>query len=141
MQSPKGILAVALLVLGASARAQSTAPMREALTNRAIVTLAAAGFNEDFIVELILNGRTQFDTSVEGLASLRKQGINQRVIRAMLNLPGGDGEPKPAMANHTPYYRSTSIFWGLIQTRIGVGAAPENQPTHLGMLYVPLAAR
>jgi hypothetical protein len=85
MQSRSAVLIVALLALGASAAAQSSIQTREVLTNRAVVTLAGAGFNEDFVIELILNSRTQFDTSVSGLAGLAKQGINERIIRVMLS--------------------------------------------------------
>ena len=174
MQLHKGFLAIALLALGASASAQSIVQTREVLTNRAIVTLAAAGFNEDFLIELILNSRTQFDTGVTGLTSLAKQGINERIIRVMLNSPGavatgGDGEPlaMPAIAAptsdgsptpdgrprimlfrpksadlaisaHAPYYRSTSVLWGLYKGKTGVGAATRaHSPLipHLGMVY------
>src|SRR5271168_2863261 len=91
MQSRPGMLTIALLALGVllnfAARAESIVQTREVLTNRAIVTLAAAGFNEDFLVELILNSKTRFDTSVDGLAGLAKQGVNQRIIRVMLASP------------------------------------------------------
>lgn len=170
MQSRNGILIVTLLALGASAAAQSSIQTREVLTNRAVVTLAGAGFNEDFVIELILNSRTQFDTSVSGLAGLAKQGINERIIRVMLTAQGTSpaammGEiqplataaiappfpdvkpnivvlkPKPtalAISTHTPYYSSTSFFWGLLRKKVGVGAAPQPRDVlvpHLGLVY------
>jgi hypothetical protein len=94
MQSGKGIPAAALLAWALSAAAQSpavpaTVQTREVLTNGSIVALASAGFGEDFISDLIANSKTEFDTSVSGLESLVKQGINERVIHAMLNPPAG----------------------------------------------------
>jgi len=101
-----GILAVVTLALGApvfpQSMTQSAVQTREVLTNRAIVTLAGAGFNEDFIIELIANSRTQFDTSVNGLASLAKQGINERIIRVMLTSPAAtqmNPEAQPVAAS------------------------------------------
>lgn len=100
MQSRKGILTIALLALGAPGSAQSIVQTHEVLTNPAIVTLAAAGFNEEFVIELILNSRTQFDTSAIGLAKLAKLGIHEGIVRVMLNSPGavpagmpGDEQP------------------------------------------------
>jgi hypothetical protein len=169
MQSRKGLLIIALLALAIAAEAQSSVQTREVLTNRAVVTLAGAGFNEDFIIELILNSRTQFDTSVSGLAGLAKQGINERVIRVMLSAPEGSGvamlasapyataaiappfpDEKPriivlkpratalAISTHTPYYSSTSFFWGLLKRKAGVGVAPQPRDVlapHLGLVY------
>jgi hypothetical protein len=162
-----GILTLALLALGELASAQTnadepaptqSAPPQEALTNRAIVTLAGAGFDEDFIIGVIANGKTKFDTSVSGLAGLAKEGINERIIGAMLKTPAvvppaaGDSppviaapaappdsdrkphitlfKPKPialAIVTQTPYYESTSLFWGLVTKTIAVGAPPPGR--------------
>ncbi len=157
MQLRKGALALALLALGASATAQSIVQTREVLTNPAIITLASAGFNEDFVIELILNSKTQFDTSVDGLSSLAKQGINERIIRVMLsaeNAGVGTTEAQPmtrvvrpdpdpvhrivvfkpepavlAISAHTPYYDSISLFWGFFKRKVGVGVAPQVRDT------------
>ena len=93
MQFGNAILTMAMLGLGAGdaprAAGQSVVPAKsvqtkDVLTNRAIVTLAWAGFNEDFLIELIRNSRTEFDTSADGLAVLAKQGINEQIIRVIL---------------------------------------------------------
>jgi hypothetical protein len=62
-------------------------PASGVLTNQAIVELAAAGFTRDFLIDLILKSRTEFDTSVSALAGLAKQGVDEKIIRAMLKLP------------------------------------------------------
>jgi hypothetical protein len=87
------IVALALLASAASAGAQSVVPTREVLTNPAIAALTAAGFSEDFLIALIRSSRTEFDTSANGLASLAKQGINDRIIRAMVNASTGVADP------------------------------------------------
>jgi hypothetical protein len=54
----------------------------EVLTNEGIVALADAGFSDAFIVEKILiSNRTRFNTSAEGLAYLRRNGIPQGLVQ------------------------------------------------------------
>ena len=78
-----------LFTLAGSVVAQGGAPpvplTQNALTNRDVVTLAKAGFNEAFIVDLIHGSQTRFDTSVTGLAEMAKEGLTEGLIRAMLN--------------------------------------------------------
>jgi len=58
---------------------------RHALTNESIVSLAQAGFDESFIVERIQTSRTSFSLNVEDLVALKKAGISEDLIRAMLS--------------------------------------------------------
>ena len=150
--------------------AQTLALGRNTLTNHGVVTLAKAGFNEEFIIDTILSSRTQFDTSVDGLAELAREGITERLIRVMMNptanVPAsGTGmaassalampfapskRPRPkiqvlkpspirmAIADGTPYYQSTSRFFGLWNTKIEVGSGHEAVDPitpHLGVLF------
>jgi hypothetical protein len=135
--------------------AQTLAVGRNTLTNHGIVTLAKAGFNEEFIIDTILSSRTQFDTSVDGLADLARQGITERLIRVMMNPAPNAASPgagiaadsaftmpfapserpkiqvlktspvRLAIAGRTPYYQWTSHFFGLWKTKIGVGSGPD----------------
>lgn len=75
------------LALTPRAIAQSAGSTPNTLTNQDVVLLARAGFNEDFLIDLISNSRTRFDTSATALAELVKQGLTERLIRVMLNLP------------------------------------------------------
>ncbi len=68
---------------------------RHALTNESIVTLALAGFDESFIVERIQTSRTSFSTNVDDLVALKKAGISEDLIRAML-APGAAPPDQPA---------------------------------------------
>ncbi|HLK62062.1 MAG TPA: hypothetical protein VKU19_01385 [Bryobacteraceae bacterium] len=61
------------------------------LTNQDILMLAKAGFTEDLILTAIQLGRTRFDTSAAALADLAKEGLNERVVRAMAG--AGSGVP------------------------------------------------
>lgn len=167
MRSRKTVLIIALLLLGSMVRspaaAQSTVQTRDVLTNRAVMALAAAGFSEDFLIELIRNSRTGFDASVDGLAALAKQGISERVIRAMLSSPAAAAPNTPAevpqlaasstsvappkgkpavemlaIFTHTPYDVSSSFFWGFYTRHVGLGVSQAGQDLlapHLGTLY------
>lgn len=116
MQLPTRIVVLTLAAWGAGALAQSPpvplppaipspavqsiAQTLQILTNPGIVALAAAGFNEDFLIQLIRNSRTEFDTSANGLASLAKQGINERIIRVVVSVSTGVADPS-TLANKT----------------------------------------
>jgi len=65
------------------AGAQAGAAEQKTLTNHDVVVLAKAGFTEEFIIDAILAGKSHFDTSPGGLAELAKEGLNERVVRAM----------------------------------------------------------
>jgi hypothetical protein len=51
------------------------------LSNQSIVTLAEAGYDQEFIVDLIRHKQGHFDTSVEGLTFLAQHGISQSLVR------------------------------------------------------------
>jgi len=169
MQFGNAILTMAMLGLGAGdaprAAGQSVVPAKsvqtkDVLTNRAIVTLAWAGFNEDFLIELIRNSRTEFDTSADGLAVLAKQGINEQIIRVMLGsasaklstepfteplatdpaaAPVSGAKPSletPVIATRKPH--KTSFLFGFFRKHTGMGvsqAGQEQVDPHPGTVY------
>lgn len=67
------------------------------LTNQNIVSLAKAGFDELFIMQLIRNSRTNFDTSVQGLVGLKQAGVSEDLIRLMA-MPQASPPAAPAAA-------------------------------------------
>jgi hypothetical protein len=164
--------AVLLAGLAGGAEAQPSSLLQNTLTNHDIVVLAQAGFNENFIIDLISMSRTRFDTTVVGLSDLLKEGLTERLIRAMLSTtetpqtgiaPGaGSGGMAPAatigppveignprraakqsegamaISSQAPYYRTSSILWGLWKWKTGVGAGVRSdQPlgVQLGTAY------
>jgi hypothetical protein len=72
---------------------------QQPLTNENIVTLAKAGFDELFILQLIRSSRTSFDTSVPGLVVLKQAGVSEDLIR-MMAMP--QSSPPAAPAATTP---------------------------------------
>jgi len=57
---------------------------RNVLTNQGVALLARSGYSEGFIIDMIFHKETQFDVSAEGLAWLAKQGLTERIVRAMV---------------------------------------------------------
>ena len=91
---------IPLLALAAACGAQNAASSRNVLTNRDVVTLADSGFGEEFIIETIGASRTEFDTTADGLAELKKNGVKEDIIRAMRDAhPPGKGQAKPELAD------------------------------------------
>lgn len=90
------------LALAVSACAQTAPPAGSALTNQDVVTLAKAGFNEDFIIETISLSRTRFDTSANGVALLAREGLTERIIRSMVAACEPAAAPATAPAPSAP---------------------------------------
>src|SRR6185436_9280138 len=80
----KRILAVTCLclsfVLGASAQ-QTDGP----LTNAAVVRLVKAGFKEKTIIMIIGNRPSDFKLDTDHLIELKRNGVNENIILAMLS--------------------------------------------------------
>src|ERR1700722_17910405 len=72
-------LSVALLIILPAAAQQFTVTQlkQQPLTNENVVTLAKAGFDELFILQLISSSRTNFDVSVQGLVVLKQAGVKR----------------------------------------------------------------
>jgi len=83
------------LGLGSRADAQTISPAQNSLTNQDVIVLAKAGFNEDFLIDLIGTSRSHFDTSSQGLAGLAKQGLTEHLIRTMLTAAQKPAQPAP----------------------------------------------
>jgi hypothetical protein len=78
------LCAVVLTISSAAAQQFSLDQLEQhPLTNDSIVTLAKAGFDEVFLLQLIRSSRTNFDTSVQGLVALKQAGVSQELIRLM----------------------------------------------------------
>jgi hypothetical protein len=55
------------------------------LRNADIITMAQAGLSDDIILLKIAGAPTAFDTSVDALVALKKAGVSDRVLAAMLS--------------------------------------------------------
>lgn len=78
------------------ALAQQSADMP--LTNASVVKLVRAGFKEKTVIAIIRTRPTQFDLAPDRLIELKRSGVSERVILAMLALgemadEGWEGDP------------------------------------------------
>lgn len=81
-------LALSTLFLCQPASAQQN---REApLTNAAVVKLVRAGFKENTIIAIVRSRPNQFDLSPDRLIELKKGGVSEKIILAMLSVGGAD---------------------------------------------------
>ncbi len=89
----------------ASSVASSTAaqtPRSEApLTNAAIVKLVKAGFKEKTVVQIIGSRPTHFDMSTERMIELKRSGVSERIILAMLASHEGSSLPDDFWSDDT----------------------------------------
>lgn len=95
--------ALAFLTVAASAQQFTEDQWKhQPLTNESVVTLAKAGFDELFIMQLIRSSRTNFDTGVQGLVVLKQAGLSEDLIRLMampqLSPPAVPAASAPASA-------------------------------------------
>jgi hypothetical protein len=76
----KNVLAVLFLLIFVSAGFAQT----ETLTNAEIVEMTRAGLGKEIIVRKITNTDANFDISAKALIELKKAGVEQEVIRVLL---------------------------------------------------------
>jgi hypothetical protein len=84
-----------LLVLNAaawctSASAFQTPASRRPLDNAAVVKLVRAGFHDKTVISIIGSRDVRFDLSPESLIGLKKQGVDEKIILAMIAREQGE---------------------------------------------------
>jgi hypothetical protein len=80
------VLNTVFVLVGAGIASAQSLPLRGMVTNKDVVTLAKAGFDEGFVIEVIQSSQRRFDTTADGIAGLIDQGISQTVIEVMIAL-------------------------------------------------------
>jgi hypothetical protein len=71
------------------------APTDNVLTNADIVKMMKAGFPESIILREIQMSSTDFSTSPSGLIELKKQGVSERILGAVLDSRMGPSRSEP----------------------------------------------
>src|ERR1043165_367409 len=77
-------LGISFFVIGAHGQ-QPDSP----LTNASIVKLVKAGFKEKTVIAIIANQPCNFNLQTEELINLKKEGVNENIILAMLSAQFG----------------------------------------------------
>ena len=108
--------------------AKATAAHAETLTNSGVIALTGAGLSPELIVAKMESSACTFDLSTNGLVALKKAGVNDAVLQAMMSRGSGKvgstAKPKPGpttnkapkleIANH-PYFRNSSGAWNPLE--------------------------
>jgi hypothetical protein len=84
-------------------------PTEASLTNASVVKLSKAGFKEKTIISLIFARSPNFDLSADSLIDLKRSGVSEKVIMAMLSRQEGsksfdsdwDNEPFSAAGSNS----------------------------------------
>jgi len=75
------------------------AQQKDVLTNEQVVSLVKAGLSTSIIVTTIQSSNTKFDVSANGMVALKKQGVSDAVIKAMIEksaiAPAQNVKPSP----------------------------------------------
>ena len=74
-------LSVSLLVIAVQAQQSTQGP----LTNESVIKLVRAGFKEKTVITIIHNRPSAFQLEPEQLIQLKKQGVSENIILAMLS--------------------------------------------------------
>ena len=137
---------ILFVVVAGVCNAENNLP-RGVLSNHDVVTLAKAGFDEEFLVNLIASSRTHFETSPDALAALAEQGVTQRIVGVMMNpavaatptgasaatavakpvRPSKISPARLAILQNAAYHESKSILFGAWKTEVGVGEPRPQQ--------------
>ena len=87
------LLLAACLLASASATAPVSA--QEVMTNETVIQMVKAGFSESVILAKMRSSQTKFDTRTDALIELKKAGVPEKVMQAIVN---GGAPPASAPA-------------------------------------------
>ncbi len=86
---------------GTSASGRPAQSVPHVMNNQDVVQMVRAKISDDVVVAKIKQSKTKFDTSVQGLVTLKQAGVSDGVISVMMS--AGTNQPeaggKPAAAN------------------------------------------
>jgi len=89
------MLVVALVALMALSLPAATSLAQEVLTNDSVVQMIKAGLPESVVIAKIRSTATKFDLRTESLVGLKKNGVSDKVLEAMMT-PGPPAAGTPA---------------------------------------------
>lgn len=85
----RSFLAVIVIVFFAGITCAQTTENNTPLTNAAVLKLVRAGFKEKTIISIINARPAAYDLSPESMIELKRSGVNENIILAMLNRQQG----------------------------------------------------
>jgi hypothetical protein len=97
----RAVLVRALVVLISLSLTVATSVGQEVLTNDSVVQMVKAGLPEALVIAKIRSTPTKFDLRAESLVSLKKSGVSDKVLEAMM-APGSPASGAQAAAPTPP---------------------------------------
>lgn len=102
------LLILGLLIICSPAWGQSRTNT-DPLTNTSIVKLVKAGFKEKSIITIIAARSVNFDLSTDRLIELKRNGVSEKVILAMMARQEGNEFSDDALSDEEFFNQSTSV--------------------------------
>jgi hypothetical protein len=101
MKTARTVLRLALVVVVASSLTVAASAAQEVLTNDSVVQMIKAGLPESVVIAKIRSTPTKFDLRTDQLVGLKKSGVSDKVLEAMMAAPATGAQaaaPAPAPA-------------------------------------------
>jgi hypothetical protein len=101
--APRTLVALLILGLLVVAGHATVALAQETLTNESIISMVKGGLSEAVVLARIRSGPASFDTSTTSLVALKKAGVSDKIIEAMVSAPkSGAAAAAPAPTSPAP---------------------------------------
>ena len=128
------ILCLSVLAIGVYAQ-QTDAP----LTNTSVIKLVKAGFKEKTVIAIISNRPGAFNLDTEQLIDLKRNGVNENIILAMLSSQMGTSiSPEDEWSSNDPFFKdlkrpnAESDSQGQVTGIFGSGGSSQSQTRSRG---------
>jgi hypothetical protein len=108
------------------------------LTNADVIRMKQAGLSDTIILKRISDGKNAFDTSANGLVSLKTAGLSDAVIRAMMGLPPTPDAPAPRQPMNSPEITSLKTHAWPVPESYGVFVESDRSLIPLPVWQGPL---
>ncbi len=118
MKIMRAVLVLAVVAVMALSLPAATSLAQEVLTNDSVIQMIKAGLPESVVISKIRSTATKFDLRTESLVSLKKNGVSDKVLEAMM-APGSPATgtqvaaPTPAAAA-TGSLRDRDVIYQII---------------------------
>ena len=99
------------LVFAASVAAQ------EVLTNDSVIQMVKGGLPEAVVIAKIKSTPSKFDLKTDSLVNLKKAGVTDKILEAMVSAGSGGGAAAPSTAAATPAPPAPALAAGALKTQ------------------------
>ena len=97
MKMMRAVLVLVLVVAGGLSLPGATSLAQEVLTNDSVIQMVKAGLPEAVVIAKIKGTATKFDLKTDSLVGLKKAGVSDKVLEAMVAAGSTSASPTTAM--------------------------------------------